>query len=69
VLTISQNGTNILAQTSMWLDLHDVKDMYERVHITGVTNTPPISSFLSSSYQQLNTTLSEMGAARGGFGV
>ena len=33
VLTIWQ-GTNVLAQTSAWLDLHDVKDFYERAVIT-----------------------------------
>jgi hypothetical protein len=36
-LTISQTtvqGSNVLAQTSMWLDLHDVKDFYERAVIT-----------------------------------
>ena len=36
-LTISQTtaqGTNILAQASAWLDLHDVKDFYERATIT-----------------------------------
>lgn len=34
VLTISQNETNVFAQTSLWLDLHDVKDFYERAVIT-----------------------------------
>jgi len=34
VLTVVQNGTNVLAQTSTWLDLHDVKDFYERAVIT-----------------------------------
>ena len=36
-LTISQTtqqGSNVLAQTSAWLDLHDVKDFYERAVIT-----------------------------------
>jgi hypothetical protein len=32
-LTISQNG-NTLAQSSVWLDLHDVKDFYEQAVIT-----------------------------------
>ncbi len=34
-MTISQN-TNVIAQTSAWLDLHDVKDFYERTVITNV---------------------------------
>jgi hypothetical protein len=33
VMTISQNG-NTIAQTGVWLDLHDVKDFYERAEIT-----------------------------------
>ena len=56
-LTISQataQGTNVLAQTSTWLDLRDVKDMFEEVHITGVTNILPGNGFSASSYQQLN---------------
>ena len=32
-LTISQND-NTIAQTGVWLDLHDIKDFYERVTIT-----------------------------------
>ena len=33
VMTISQNG-NAIAQTGVWLDLHDVRDFYERAVIT-----------------------------------
>jgi hypothetical protein len=33
LLTISQNG-NTIAQTGIWLDLHDIKDFYERMTIT-----------------------------------
>jgi hypothetical protein len=33
VLTISQNG-NPIAQTGVWLDLHDIKDFYEQAVIT-----------------------------------
>lgn len=53
VLTITHNGQQV-AQTGAWLDLRDVKDMYERVHITGVTNSVPPLGFLSSNYQQQN---------------
>lgn len=42
VLTIWQ-GTNVLARTSGWLDLHDVKDFYERANITN-TVTGAISN-------------------------
>jgi hypothetical protein len=37
VLTISQNG-NTIAQTGVWLDLHDIKDFYERAVITNIYN-------------------------------
>ncbi len=40
VLTIRQ-GTNVLAQTSAWLDVRDVKDMFEHAHIEGVLTTFP----------------------------
>jgi hypothetical protein len=36
-LTISQNG-NAIAQTSVWLDLHDIKDFYERAVIADNMN-------------------------------
>ena len=45
VLTITQNSTNVIAQTGAWLDLRDVKDMFEHVHITGITNIPPGAAF------------------------
>ncbi len=40
VLTVYQ-GTNVIAQTSAYIDLHDVKDLYEQAHITNVTSTWP----------------------------
>lgn len=39
-MTISQNG-NTLAQTSVYLDLHNVEDLYEQAHITNVLTTFP----------------------------
>ncbi len=57
LLTISQvtpQGTNVCAQTSAWLDLRDVRTMYEQVRTSGVTNSVPPNTFLSSNYQQLN---------------
>ena len=39
-LTISQNG-NILAQTGVWLDLHDIKDFYEQAVVTNDISGPP----------------------------
>ena len=29
-LTIAQNGTNVLAQTSLYMQLQDIKQMYEQ---------------------------------------
>ena len=39
-LTIYQNG-NIIAQTSTYIDLHDIKDLYEQAHVTNVIQTWP----------------------------
>jgi hypothetical protein len=47
VLTITQNSTSLVARTSVWLDLIDVKEMFERVHIADVTDASP-HSFLST---------------------
>jgi len=33
-----QRGTNVLAETSAWLDLRDVRDLYERSYITNNTS-------------------------------
>jgi hypothetical protein len=40
-LTISQGGTNTLAQTSLSIQLVDIKQMYERWSIGDVSNIPP----------------------------
>jgi hypothetical protein len=39
-LTVWQ-GTNAIAQTGVWVDLHDIKDFYEQAHIAGVSTTFP----------------------------
>jgi pimeloyl-ACP methyl ester carboxylesterase len=39
-LTISQ-GSNVLAQTSQWLDVHDIRDLYEQTAVTNVIQTWP----------------------------
>lgn len=46
VLTIWQ-GTNILAQTSQWINLHDVTDFFEQAYATNVTSGKPPSSLMS----------------------
>ena len=49
-LTIYQGSglvSNDVAQTSMWIDLHDVKDFYERAVITNIT-TGVISNWSSA---------------------
>jgi hypothetical protein len=40
VMNISLNGSTV-AETSVWLDLHDVKDLYEQAHAINVTSVPP----------------------------
>jgi len=46
ILTISK-GSTVIAQTSVFIDLHDVKDLYEQAEIVNVTHTFP-SSFAST---------------------
>ncbi|HXT10732.1 MAG TPA: alpha/beta hydrolase [Candidatus Angelobacter sp.] len=49
-LTISQvtaQGTNVLAQTSTWLDIHDISDFFEQAYATNVTSGKPPSSLVS----------------------
>ncbi len=44
VLTISQNG-NVITQTGVWLDLHDVKDFFEHPRASDVSlNDPPTTN-------------------------
>jgi hypothetical protein len=40
VLTIEKNGQPV-AETSVWMELLDIKDMYERAHIFNVTDDSP----------------------------
>ncbi|PWU15466.1 MAG: hypothetical protein C5B50_15310, partial [Verrucomicrobia bacterium] len=57
-LTISQvtaQGSNVVGQTSAWLDLHNVEDFYERGRGTNVTAGLPPSD-LVSQYDVLATT-------------
>jgi len=53
-LTISQNG-NTIAQTGVWLDLHDIKDFYERAVITNNTSGA-ISNWNSTVQEVQNQT-------------
>jgi hypothetical protein len=46
MMTISQNG-NTIAETGVWLDLHDIKDFYEQVQATNVTSGYPPSDLVS----------------------
>jgi hypothetical protein len=46
ILTIYQ-GTNAIAQTSTFIDLHDVEDLYEQARATNVTSGLPPSSLVS----------------------
>jgi pimeloyl-ACP methyl ester carboxylesterase len=51
VLTIS-HGTNVLARHSTWLELRDIKDLYERVDIRNVSSAPPNSRL--STFNEAN---------------
>jgi hypothetical protein len=46
VMTILQNG-NTIAQTGVWLDLHDIKDFYEQAEAINVPSNKPPSSLVS----------------------
>ena len=55
LLTITQNG-NFVAQTGVWLDLHNIKDFYERAVITN--NTSVAISNWSSSIEMIQQATS-----------
>jgi hypothetical protein len=57
-MTISQNG-NTLAQSSVWLDLHDVKDFYERTVITN--NISGTISNWTSGVESVQPAISSLG--------
>jgi hypothetical protein len=59
LLTIFQNG-NTIAQTGVWLDLHDVKDFYERAKITN-----NISGAISNWMSAVETVLPAISSALG----
>ena len=47
-LTVYKNSTQI-AQTGVWLDLRDIKELYEQAHATNVTSGLPPSSLISQN--------------------
>jgi pimeloyl-ACP methyl ester carboxylesterase len=57
VMTISQ-GTNVLARTSSWFDLKDIKTMFEQAHINHPPVSPPNSALSDQSTFQEDFTLS-----------
>lgn len=56
VLTIAQ-GTNILAQTSAWIELRDVKDLYEQAVVENVVQDWPdmVEREVSSTFRVLHS--------------
>jgi hypothetical protein len=58
MMTISQNG-NVIAQTGVWLDLHDVKDFYEQAVITN--NTSGSISNWTSGIEMVKPATSALG--------
>lgn len=57
VLTISQ-GTNVLARTSSWFDLKDIKTMFEQAHINNPPVAPPDTALSDQSTFHEDFTLS-----------
>ena len=46
-MTITDPNSNIVAQTGIWLDLHDIKDLYERA-IVSVNSSGAVSNWSST---------------------
>lgn len=64
-LTISQ-GANVIAQTSAWLDFHDIRDLYEEVAITSVIQTWPemVQTNLNSDFKVVRHSTAGIGDAK-----
>ncbi len=65
-LTISQGGTNTIAQTSAWLDFHDITDLYEQARVTNVIQEWPdmVQTNLTSGFQVLSHATATPGDAK-----
>ncbi len=48
-LTI-RRGTNVVAETSAWIDLRDVRDLYERTYVDVIISTNPPSTWTSTNW-------------------
>jgi hypothetical protein len=59
-MTISQNG-NTIAQTSAYLDIHDIEDFYERAVITNNISSSSISNWTSGVEVVQQATSSALG--------
>jgi hypothetical protein len=59
-MTISQNG-NTIAQTSAYLDIHDIEDFYERAVITNNISSSSISNWTSGVEVVQQATASALG--------
>ncbi len=55
VLTVTDSNSNTIAQTGVWLDLHDVEDLYEQAHIAGI----PSSNFPVTQMTNASTFVSD----------
>ncbi len=64
-LTISQ-GTNVIAQTSAWMDFHDIRDFYEEVAVTSVIQTWPemVQTNLNSDFKVVRHSTAGIGDAK-----
>jgi len=56
LLTISRNG-NVVAQTGVWISLHQVALMMDTVHIANAPSSPPSSTLADNSYFVPDVTL------------
>jgi hypothetical protein len=61
MLTIADGNGNTIAQTGAWLDMHDVKDFYERAVITNNISSSSISNWTSGIEVVQQATASALG--------
>jgi hypothetical protein len=62
LLTVTDNNNNTIAQTGAWLDLHEVRDFYERATITNNISSSAISNWTSGIEMVQQATASALGS-------
>jgi hypothetical protein len=65
-MTISQGGTNIIAQASQWFEFHDIIELYEQALVTNVFGIWPdmVQTNLTSGFQVLSHAIVNPGSGK-----